>query len=99
MTPRMPILEAVHGAAGWVKGAGIPTDPDHSQPDYDTRGLWNDHGWRAATQMYQRPDYQRKLPATYRTPFHRQFSPQSQYAVQNAAIMPVREPVVPVQEV
>jgi hypothetical protein len=86
VTQLSPTLEASYRQ--WVQGAGIPTNPDHPTPDYDTRGLWRDHGWQAATQMYQRPDYQRKLPETYRTPYHRQFTPASQYAAQNAAISP-----------
>lgn len=86
VTQLSPTLEASYRQ--WVQGAGIPTDPDHPQPQYDTRGLWRDHGWQAATQAYQRPNYQRTLPDTYRTPFHRQFSSASQYSVQNAAIAP-----------
>jgi hypothetical protein len=69
----------------WVKSANVPFDPS-PQADYDMRGFWKalQSGDPRATRAVNPNDKQLHFSDVWKTPFHQEFSNESQYATPNA---------------
>lgn len=78
-----PAMEAKFQA--WVKDKNVPFDPS-PQSDYDMRGYYKAlmSGDPNALQQKSEFDGRMHFPDTYKTPFHKTFSDQSQYATPGA---------------
>ena len=69
----------------WVKDNNIPFD-DSPQSDYDMRGYWKaqQEGDQTAQTDISQFDQKPHFPDTFKTPFHKTFSNESQYATSDA---------------
>jgi hypothetical protein len=69
----------------WVKQNNVPWQ-DTPDADYDMRGYWKaqQSGDKNAKQSKNANDGKMHFPDTYKTPYHKSFSNESQYALPNA---------------
>lgn len=85
--PYVTALEPQDEAAfrAWVQASGVPFNPADPVADYDMRGYWRDVvvPGGGATQVNPN-DGRLHYPDTYKTPYHRSFSAESQYATPEA---------------
>jgi hypothetical protein len=70
----------------WVADNKIPFDPNEEQADYDMRGFWKalqDKDPKAMTAINPN-DQQLHFPDYWKTPYHKTFSAESQWATDKA---------------
>lgn len=83
-TPLQPQQEAQFRQ--WISQNNVPFNPDVAVSDYDMRGFWNalQSGDQRAASAIDPNDKRLHYPDYWKTPYHKTFSNESQWAVPNA---------------
>lgn len=80
----------------WVSKNNVPFDPNEAQADYDMRGFWKalqEKDPRAMTAVNPN-DNQMHFPDYWKTPYHKTFSAESQWATDNAPVWNEKDQLV-----